>query len=48
LVRRSKGRAPEVKILGTGELSKALSVAGCALSASARAAIEKAGGTIHA
>jgi large subunit ribosomal protein L15 len=46
LVRRSKGRAPAVKILGTGEISKALSVVGCSLSASARSAVEKAGGTI--
>jgi large subunit ribosomal protein L15 len=48
LVRRSKGRAPEVKILGTGTVSKALSVSGCTVSASARTALEKAGGTIHA
>ena len=46
LVRRSKGRAPAVKILGTGTISKALSVVGCSLSASARTAIEKVGGTI--
>jgi len=48
LVRRAKGRAPVVKILGTGALSKALSVRGCMLSATARAALTKAGGTIHA
>ena len=48
LVRRKKGRAPVVKILGTGELKKALVFKGCALSTSARAAIQKAGGTIHA
>ena len=47
LVRRAKGRAPVVKILGTGELKKALVVKGCTLSASARAAILKVGGTIH-
>ena len=45
LVRRAKGRAPAVKILGTGELTKALVVQGCILSASALAAITKAGGT---
>lgn len=48
LVRRAKGRAPSVKLLGTGTLSKALVIRGCALSASARAAISGAGGTIHA
>ncbi len=48
LVRRAKGRAPVVKILGTGELSKALVVRGCALSVSARAAILAKGGTIRA
>lgn len=48
LVRRAKGRAPVVKILGTGELKKALVFKGCAVSTSARAAIQKAGGTIHA
>ncbi len=47
LVRRAKGRAPVVKILGTGELTKALVVRGCELSSSARAAVTKAGGTIH-
>ncbi len=45
LVRRAKGRAPVVKILGTGSLTKALVVKGCTLSASALAALTKAGGT---
>ncbi len=45
LVRRAKGRAPMVKILGTGELTKALTLSGCTVSASALAAITKAGGT---
>jgi large subunit ribosomal protein L15 len=48
VVRRAKGRAPMVKILGTGELTIALTVEGCALSETARAAIVKAGGTSHA
>jgi len=48
LVRAAKGRAPKVKILGVGEVTKAFTIKGCALSASAKAAIEKAGGTIHA
>lgn len=48
LVRRAKGRAPVVKILGTGELTKALVIEGCLISASALAAITKAGGSHHA
>ncbi|MSU74544.1 50S ribosomal protein L15 [Candidatus Kaiserbacteria bacterium] len=47
LVRRAKGRAPEVKILGTGALTKALVVKGCLLSETARKAVSAAGGTIH-
>lgn len=45
LVSARAGRAPRVKILGTGELSKALSLSLCTYSASAKAAIEKAGGS---
>lgn len=41
-----RSASARVKILGAGELSKALSVSRCAVSASARAAIEKAGGSI--
>lgn len=40
------GKVPQVKLLGTGELTKKLTVSGCVLSASAREKIEKAGGTI--
>jgi large subunit ribosomal protein L15 len=47
LVRRSKGRAPAVKILGTGSLTKALVVTGCTISAAGRAALVALGGTIH-
>lgn len=47
LVRRAKGRAPAVKILGTGSLTKALVVKGCILSDVARKALVAAGGTIH-
>jgi len=46
LVRRAKGRAPVVKILGTGSLTKALTFSGCVLSATANAAVTKAGGTL--
>jgi len=45
LVRRAKGRAPMVKILGMGSLTKALTIQKCEVSASALAAITKAGGT---
>ena len=47
LVRAHKGRAPKVKILGMGALTKALVITRCALSESAQAAILKAGGTIN-
>ena len=40
------GKMPLVKILGRGTLSKKLRVSGCAISASAKAAIEKAGGQV--
>lgn len=46
LVRRVGGILPHVKILGTGELSKKLSIIGCKVSASAKAKIEKVGGSI--
>lgn len=39
-------KAPVVKILGTGELTKKLTVEGCQVSASAKAKIEKAGGSV--
>lgn len=48
LVRRVGGRMPKVKILGTGEVSKAFTFSRVVLSASAKAAVEKAGGTINA
>lgn len=47
LVRRAKGRAPAVKVLGIGALAKALVVERCALSAVARATLLAAGGTVH-
>lgn len=48
LVRRVKGRAPNVKILGAGAVTKVLVVSGCMMSDTAKAAILAAGGTIHA
>lgn len=50
LLRRVKGRAPEVKILGVlpeGGVTKALVIERCSLSAAAREAILKVGGIIH-
>lgn len=46
VLRARKGSTPVVKILGEGELSKKLIISGCAVSASAREKIEKAGGSI--
>ena len=46
LVRRSGGTLPKVKILGSGDITVKVSVEGCVVSASARAKIEKAGGTV--
>ncbi len=39
-------RVPEIKLLATGELTKKLTFAGCVMSATAKAKIEKAGGTV--
>ncbi len=46
VVKARGDKQPLIKILGTGTLSKKLSVKGCAVAASAKAAIEKAGGTV--
>ena len=40
------GNVPSIKILGDGEITKAVKVSGCAFSGSAKEKIEKAGGTI--
>jgi large subunit ribosomal protein L15 len=45
-VRRTKGKLPVVKVLGTGEITKKIIVNGCLVSESARGKIEKAGGII--
>ncbi len=47
LIRRVSGKLPPVKILGTGEISMKLSFEEVTMSKSARAAVEKAGGTIE-
>lgn len=46
IVGKSRGRFPQVKILGMGTLSKSLTISGCTLSESAKAAVAAAGGTI--
>ena len=45
-VRSRKGEAPKAKILGDGDLTKSLVISGCAVSASAKEKIEKAGGSV--
>jgi len=46
VVRGRKGSSLAVKVLGTGELTKKLTITGCSVSASAKEKIEKAGGSI--
>ncbi len=46
VISSKRKRAPMVKILGTGEISKKLTITGCQVSASAKAKIEKAGGEV--
>ncbi len=46
LVRRDKGKLPNVKVLGTGDITKKVVIVDCLVSESARVKIEKAGGTI--
>jgi large subunit ribosomal protein L15 len=46
LIKKQSGRLPLVKILGTGTLTKKLTVTGCTFSVSTKTKIEAAGGTI--
>ena len=46
LVRKIKGKVPKIKILGKGDLTKALTIEGCDVSEAAKKVIEKAGGKI--
>ncbi len=48
VIKTASGRIQRAKILGTGELTKALQISGIPMSASAKAAIEKAGGSVVA
>ena len=44
--RKAASKAPVVKILGGGELTKKFVITGCSVSASAKAKIEQAGGSV--
>ncbi len=46
IVRMVKGNVPEVKILGTGKITKKIIIQHCLFSKSAKEAIEKAGGAV--
>jgi len=46
IIRKIKGRVPQVKILGKGELKKKLTIESCQVSKGAKEKIEKAGGKI--
>ena len=46
LLRKASGKTPELKLLGSGELTKKLLVSDCQISKSAKDKIEKAGGHV--
>ena len=46
LIQSYKGKVPQVKILGTGDILKKLSISGCLISESAKMKIIKVGGTV--
>ena len=46
VISNRRGKAPKVKVLGNGEIAKAVTVTGCAVSKSAQEKIEKAGGKV--
>jgi large subunit ribosomal protein L15 len=46
LVNQYKGKNQKIKILGSGEIKKKITVVGCSVSASAKEKIEKAGGSV--
>jgi large subunit ribosomal protein L15 len=48
IIEKEENKFPRVKILGGGEITKKLTVSGIEVSASVKAAIEKAGGKVHA
>lgn len=48
MVSKTKGKLPQVKILGTGTLTIKITLSGCVYSTSVKEKIEKAGGTVLA
>ncbi len=46
LIRPVDGQLPTVKVLGQGPVSKAFTISGCQISASARTKLEAAGGSV--
>ena len=46
LVRQIKGQTPDIKILGKGKMAKKVVIENCKVSTVAKAAIEKAGGSV--
>lgn len=42
----ARGKVPQIKILGTGELTKKVTISGCIFSASVKTKVEKAGGSV--
>jgi len=46
IVRRNGGKIPAVKILSQGEITRAINVSDCTISAAARTKIEAAGGSV--
>ena len=48
IIRKVDGKIPTIKILGVGEIKKALTIEGCLVSKTVQEKIEKAGGTVKA
>ena len=46
IVGKIKGRAPKIKILGAGKLTKKITIENCKASKTAKDAVEKAGGSV--
>jgi len=46
VISQVRKRVPTVKILGTGDISKKITIEGCTISVTAKTKIEQAGGTI--
>ncbi len=45
IISKTKGRVPQVKILGTGDLTKKITLSGCVFSAAVKTKIEAVGGS---